>query len=220
MATTPAFANIPVVGSATLSASADTGLGPTNTNLTHSVVLLGGQGPRQVVDGVLTNSSTLLTSATAAFNSGDIQRPVSGTGIPANTVIQYVVSATNVIMSQPVGSSAGATGVTVTLAGGAGTKVEEVLWEPNGSPTVLGVLNLFLVDPGLTTLGSGTSVYRIRDSAQVNATPTNSATVAPVANPFPNSPYTNLWIPPTWTLNVTSTVASQLATVLAFGANA
>ena len=220
MATTPAFANIPVVGSATLSASADTGLGPTNTNLTHSVVLLGGQGPRQVVDGVLTNSSTLLTSATAAFNSGDIQRPVSGTGIPANTVIQYVVSATNVIMSQPVGSSAGATGVTVTLAGGAGTKVEEVVWVPNGSPTVLGVLNLFLVDPGLTTLGSGTAVYRIRDSAQVNATPTNSATVAPVANEFPDSPYTNLWIPPTWTLNVTSTVASQLATVLAFGANA
>src|SRR5579863_6268129 len=64
MADRPSFGNIPVQGSVVLSSTADSSYtAPTNT-----VTLLGGQGPRQVTDGV-TNSTTLLTSATANFNS-------------------------------------------------------------------------------------------------------------------------------------------------------
>ena len=127
MATTATFFGIPVVGSSVPSASADNTL----TAPTHSVTLLGGQGPRQVVDGV-TNSTTLLTSATASFNSGDVGRPVSGSGIPTGTVIAFVGSSTSVTMSQP--ATASASGVTVTFAGGIGTKVETVFYIPNGSP--------------------------------------------------------------------------------------
>jgi hypothetical protein len=203
MATTAAFADIPVIGSGTPSATADNTL----TAPAHSVTLLGGQGPRQVTDGV-TNTTTLLTSATAAWNSGDVGRPVSGGTIPTNTVIAFVTSATNVVLSQPATGSA--SGVTITLGGGIGTKVEEVTWIPNGSPPVLGVLTLFLYD--------GTT-YHLRDSAQVNATPTNSSTVAPVASEFTQSPYSNLWIPPTWLLVFSCTVASQLVTVTASGGN-
>ncbi len=202
MTSSAVFFDVPVIGSAVPSATADTSL----TAPAHAVTLLGGQGPRQVTDGV-TNSTTLVTSATAAFNSGDVGRPVSGAGIPTGTVIATVASATNATMSQP--ATASASGVTVTLGGGVGTKVEEVTWIPNGSPPVLGVLTLFLYD--------GTT-YHLRDAAQVTAT-ANSSTVAPVPAEFQNSPYTNLWIPPTWSLVFASTVASQLVTVTAVGGN-
>src|ERR1039458_8533744 len=101
MASTASFFGIPVIGSSVPSASADA----TILTPTHSVVLLGGQGPRLVTDGV-TNSTVLVTSATAAFNSGDYGRPISGTGIPTGAVIQYVASATNVLLSAPATASA------------------------------------------------------------------------------------------------------------------
>ena len=119
MSSGPQFAGIPVVGSSVLSATADT----VYTAPTHTVTLLGGQGPRNVTDGV-TNSTTLLTSATANFQSGDVGRPVSGAGIPTGTVIASVTSTTNVVMSQV--ATASASGVTVTLGGGIGTLIQEV----------------------------------------------------------------------------------------------
>lgn len=202
MAVDPQFGAIPVVGSSVPSATADNTL----TAPAHGVTLLGGQGPRQVIDGVTATNFTV-TSATAAFNSGDIGRPLSGSGVANGTVISTVQSATSVTVSQP--TTASASGVTLTMGGGFGTRVEQTIWVPNGSPPILGVLTLFLFD--------GTT-YHIRDAAQVTAA-ANSATVAPVPAQFLNSPYTNLWIPPTWTLVFSSTVASQLVTVTAFGEN-
>lgn len=211
MSTDPTFFGITVVGSNTPNASADA----TYTAPTHTVTLLGGQGPRQVVDGITSTSAgtpagTTLVSNTASFNSGDIGRPVSAAGVPTGTVISTILSAASVSMSQP--ATATASGVTVTLGGGLGTKVEQVVWAPNGvgASSSVGVIPLYLYD--------GTT-YHLRDAAPITAT-VPSTTVAPVTTNFPNSPYTSLWIPPTWSLVFSSTVANQLVTVTATGGNA
>jgi lysophospholipase L1-like esterase len=65
---------------------------------------------RIVTDGVL-NSTTALTSATAAFVSGDVGRLVVATGIPFGTYIEAVGSSTAVTLSQA--ATATASGVTV-----------------------------------------------------------------------------------------------------------
>lgn len=200
MAAAPSFAALPVIGSSVVSATADT----VYTAPTHAVTLLGGQGPRAIADGVL-NSTTLLTSATAAFNSGDVQRPISGTGIPVGTVIQSVTSATNVVMSQI--ASATASSVAVALGGGSGTMVSEVVMVGAGV-TVAGVINTFLLDPA--------AVYHMHDSFVVTAVTPGSSTA-----PFRLvRDYQNLWLPPGWSYLVTSWVASQLISATATGLNA
>lgn len=68
--------------------------------------------PQTVADGV-TNSDTSLVSATANFSDNDIGVAVTGAGIPANTYIQYVNSATTVTLS--AATTATANGVSVTI---------------------------------------------------------------------------------------------------------
>jgi len=65
-------------------------------------------------DGVLT-TSTALTSATAAFTTADLGRIVTGTGIPTDTSIAAIVSATAVTLS--AAATATATGVVITVVG-------------------------------------------------------------------------------------------------------
>lgn len=60
---------------------------------------------RSRVTDAVRNSTTLITSASAAFNQWDRGKTVSGTGIPAGTVIRRVVSATNIELSQAATSS-------------------------------------------------------------------------------------------------------------------
>jgi hypothetical protein len=68
---------------------------------------------RTVTDGVTTNGDATLTSVTAKWQTSDIGRPVSGTGIPASTVIASVTSSTSVELS--ANATASATGVTLTI---------------------------------------------------------------------------------------------------------
>jgi len=67
---------------------------------------------RTVTDGV-TATDFSLTSATANFVLGDVGRQVAGTGIPAGTVIQSLVDATEVVLTQA--TTATASGVTVLI---------------------------------------------------------------------------------------------------------
>lgn len=67
---------------------------------------------RQVTDGV-TNSSTTVTSATAAFAAADVGRPIAGTGIPVGATIVTINSATSVVIS--VAATASATWLTLTI---------------------------------------------------------------------------------------------------------
>lgn len=68
---------------------------------------------RVVTDGVTTNLSKTLTSATAAFTDDDKDKAISGTGIPASTTIAKIVNATTVELS--AAATATGTGVSVTI---------------------------------------------------------------------------------------------------------
>lgn len=65
---------------------------------------------RQMTDGVTTNGSAVITSASAAFLPCDDGMDISGTGIPVNTKIASVQSATQATMNK--NATATATGVT------------------------------------------------------------------------------------------------------------
>lgn len=79
---------------------------------TGHAISTGVNATRSVTDGVL-NSTTTLTSATAAFVAADVGAKVTGTGIPAGTYIASVTNGTTVIMSQA--ATATASGVTVAI---------------------------------------------------------------------------------------------------------
>jgi hypothetical protein len=67
---------------------------------------------RTVTDGVL-NSTTTVTSATAAFTAADVGAVVTATGVPAGTTIASRTNATTVVLS--AAATATATGVTVKI---------------------------------------------------------------------------------------------------------
>ncbi len=67
---------------------------------------------RSVSDGVL-NTTTTVTSATAAFTSSDVGATIVGTGIPALATIASVTNATTVVIS--AAATATASGVTLTI---------------------------------------------------------------------------------------------------------
>lgn len=66
---------------------------------------------RGVTDGVTTNLSTAITSATAAWVYDDIGKPITGTGIPAGATIASIQSATAATLSV----AATATGSSLTF---------------------------------------------------------------------------------------------------------
>lgn len=76
---------------------------------------------RSVADGATTNGSPTVTSVTAAFTAGDLGRPISGTGIPANSFVGLVNSATSIALSSSprlhtaVNATATATGLTLQI---------------------------------------------------------------------------------------------------------
>lgn len=72
-------------------------------------------GSDAIHDGVTTNNSPILNSATANFQPSDTNRGIVGDHIPANTTILQVLSATQVKMS--ANATASATGVVFALDG-------------------------------------------------------------------------------------------------------
>ena len=70
-------------------------------------------GSRVVTDGVTTNASTTVTSASAVFSDADLYKSISGTGIPTNATIVAVGSATSITIS--AAASATGTGVSITI---------------------------------------------------------------------------------------------------------
>ena len=72
-------------------------------------------GASSVVDAVLTEAETTITTATAAFTAADIGLAITGSGIPAAATIASVTSATEAALS--AAATASATGVTITIAG-------------------------------------------------------------------------------------------------------
>jgi hypothetical protein len=81
-------------------------------SLTISPLTVGG---RTLADGVTTNGSPIVTSATGAFTSADVGRVISGVGIPTGSFIFSLNSATSVNISQ----NATATGSSISITIGA-----------------------------------------------------------------------------------------------------
>jgi hypothetical protein len=99
-------------------------------------------GHRSVAD-MVTNSTTTITSATAAFTENDIGKPVSGTNISAGAVIVSLNSATSAVIS----IAATGTGSSGTLAIGVAA----------GTPSFLASQRSFAFQRGTISLG-GTAV--------------------------------------------------------------
>lgn len=72
-------------------------------------------GTRSVTDGVTTNASTTVTSATAAFTQADKGKLIAGTGITSGTTIASVTNATTVVLS----AAATASGTSIAFTIGA-----------------------------------------------------------------------------------------------------
>jgi len=72
-------------------------------------------GSRSVTDGVTTNASTTVTSATAAFTQADKGKLIAGTGITSGTTIASVTNATTVVLS----AAATASGTSIAFTIGA-----------------------------------------------------------------------------------------------------
>lgn len=70
-------------------------------------------GHRSVTDGVTTNASAAITSATAVFDESDVGKPITGTNIPASTTIASVTSATAATLS--ANATGSGTGITFTI---------------------------------------------------------------------------------------------------------
>lgn len=70
-------------------------------------------GLRSVADGVL-NSSTAVTSATAAFVAADVGAVIAGTGITPGTTIASITSGTAVVLSAAATATASSVALTIT----------------------------------------------------------------------------------------------------------
>jgi hypothetical protein len=73
---------------------------------------------RTVADGVSTTSSPTITSATAVFDESDLWTPISGAGIPANSYIGVINSATSIGLS-----SSNSVNTPVNITGSGGTSI-------------------------------------------------------------------------------------------------
>tara|TARA_R110000868_G_scaffold233628_2_gene487366 strand:- start:6122 stop:9430 length:3309 start_codon:yes stop_codon:yes gene_type:complete len=118
---------------------------------------------KTVTDGVTTSGSAVLSSATAAFKGANVGDSISGTGIPANTTISSVQSATSITMS--ASATVTNTGVSVTIAkpvtniagqGCAGTQIQQVVR-----------FNCSRSDAGKTIIGTAT--LAVGDQVQVDS---------------------------------------------------
>jgi hypothetical protein len=108
------------------------------------------QASRAFTDGATTSGGPNVTSAALGlFTQADVGRPISGAGIPANTVVGSVASATSLAMATTAGVAvnaiATAAGVTVTLGAAAAFNDEA------GQPFFSGAGATFLMDAASST---------------------------------------------------------------------
>lgn len=86
---------------------------------------------RNVVDMATTAGSATITSATAAFSPGDVNRPITGAGVPSNTFIQSVTNSTTAVLTNLMAFTT--TGCDMQLGAFSTTSTSElqILWVNN-----------------------------------------------------------------------------------------
>lgn len=128
-----------------LTATAITGAN-TNTR-SHNVV---SPTTRQVTDGVTTNGSPIVTSATAAWTADDVGKAISGTNIPGSTTIASVSSDG---VTATLSAAATGTGTTITFTIGSSRTLATLQYNS-------GVNTTAHVEKDLTLSGTDTKVYK------------------------------------------------------------
>jgi hypothetical protein len=149
----------------------------TSLNMNKTIVDYGTRMTRKVYDGVTTNGSATLTSATAAFTSADVGNPITGTNIPAATTISGYTSATSVTLSQNATGSGSPT--TFKIYGDGNRTVIDAV-TTHGSTTLTSATAYFTAaDVGRpvtgTTLSAGTTIISVQSatSATISAAAIN-----------------------------------------------
>jgi hypothetical protein len=162
---------VAIVSSTSVKLSANATATGASVSLTFSPYLV--PSARQVTDGVTVNASASLTSASAAFTTADLGKAVTGTGIPANTYITTITSATAVVLSQS--ATASASSVTVTVSPQVASQVTVVTGTKLViKPAALSPANAYNVC--VYDAGVGTAVTTLATSKfQVFAAPTIAA---------------------------------------------
>ena len=106
-----------------------------------------------LTDGASTLGSASFTSASAFFTSDDVNQPITGTNIPANTVIQSVDSTTSVTLGDGNGTAVTATGTGSGLAFTVGGRTFNAAFVARLDPAASGAASLAYS----TLLGTGNS---------------------------------------------------------------
>lgn len=163
--------------SVTLSAAATATASSVSITITPYLVPVA----RQVTDGVTTNTSTTITSATAVFTAGDVGKLVTSTNIPANTYIASVTNATTAVLT--AAATASGTGATFVIAPQTAsqftvvTGTKAIIKPAVGSPA--NAYKICIYDNGV-----GTAVTSLVTSAyQVYAAPTIVTPLNTVSGP-------------------------------------
>jgi hypothetical protein len=161
--------------------------------INKAIVDYGARGTRTVTDGVTTNASATLTSATAAFSSQDVGNPITGTNIQAATTISGVTNATTVTLSKT--ATASGSGVTFKVYGDGNRTLTDMVTN-NGSPTLTSATAYFTAaDVGKpvvgTTIPAGTSISSVTNATTATLSanainPTDTTTLTAI-NPFTSS---------------------------------
>lgn len=141
-----------------------------------------------VADGATTNASPTVTSVTAAFSSADLHKPINGAGIPANSFIGIINSATSIGLSSsatvntPVNATATATGVTLRFnsratADGATTNLSRVVTSATAAFTA-NDLGSRITAPGIP---ANTYIVQINSASSVDVSQPATATASGLA---------------------------------------
>lgn len=125
--------------------------------------------PRTPTDGVTTNGSAVVTSATALFNGSDIGAGISGTGIPASTTILSVQSATSATMSANATATASGVSITVSRLGGDWIGIIGGLWQVVPAYLMGRAVADAATTSGSPTVTSATAAFTSRDVGAVIA---------------------------------------------------
>jgi hypothetical protein len=149
-------------------------------SINKAVVDYGTRMTRTVTDGVTTNGSATLTSATAVFTSADVGNPITGTNIQAATTISGYTNATTVTLSKT--ATASGSPVTFKIFGDGNRSVADAV-TTSGSTALTSTTAYFTAaDIGKpvvgTSISAGTTISSVTNSTTAVMSATAIATVA------------------------------------------
>lgn len=165
----------------------------TTAQPTQAILIVPNGGPtlyincgiaRTPTDGVTTNLSTTVTSATAFFNQSDINATITGTGIPASTTIVSVQSATSATLSAAATATGSGLSIVITRVGGDWVGQNYGTWQCVPAYLMGRTVGDGATTSASTTVTSATAAFNSQDVGAIIATTNLPAgtTIASVTN--------------------------------------